>query len=336
MDKDRPGRPPSQGRARKRAIRAHAAIAGIPYSVAARQIESASLHPGETLASSGRTVYPIALDSDQRWSLDRRERRPPDHKAWDTLRAAVIPSGRAQHLADRFPPTPGPTGSGAGPLYDGPGRRHTLAIVYLVIAHETPDVIPAIGELARTAESGEETALDVVCAALDRTARRLLDGDLGNLRQRAQAALSAAEQGKDRAPGPEAARLSSRYRLTPTPREPRSGGPVPVGPPVEGARQTLDALLVIADDGHAPGTRVRLLTPDHRGETSTIISLAWAAWGPPIGYTVCPDGTPAALRAAPDELVVLADQEVGRSGNWLSGWPYSMKPYSTKTEPISR
>ncbi|MFG1674073.1 hypothetical protein [Micromonospora sp. NPDC049282] len=76
-----------------------------------------------------------------------------------------------------------------------------------------------------------------------------------------------------------------------------------------GVRQILDALLIVADDGHAPGTRVRLLRDPHQGRTATIMGALWGPSGPPVGYEVWIDEVRTALSARSDELVVLADQE---------------------------
>lgn len=73
-----------------------------------------------------------------------------------------------------------------------------------------------------------------------------------------------------------------------------------------GALQILDALLTVADDGHAPGTRVRLLD-DQR--TATIVNACWAETGPPIAYVVHLDDEPDAIRVRPRELVVLSEAD---------------------------
>jgi hypothetical protein len=72
------------------------------------------------------------------------------------------------------------------------------------------------------------------------------------------------------------------------------------------ARQILDALLTVADDGHAPGTRARLLD-DRR--TGTIVNACWELAGPPIGYVVRLDGEPNAIQVRPRGLVVLSRAE---------------------------
>ncbi|GAB3402923.1 hypothetical protein [Flindersiella endophytica] len=77
-------------------------------------------------------------------------------------------------------------------------------------------------------------------------------------------------------------------------------------PGLAGARQILDALLTIADDGHAPGTRVCLVDDRRMG---TIVNVCWERTGPPIGYVVRLDGTPEIIRTQPRELVVLSGAE---------------------------
>lgn len=77
-------------------------------------------------------------------------------------------------------------------------------------------------------------------------------------------------------------------------------------PGTAGARQILDALLTIADDGHAPGTRVRLA--GHQ-QLATILNVRWTFTGPPIGYVVQLDGAPGTIQTKPRELVVLSTAE---------------------------
>src|SRR5258705_532202 len=180
-------------RARRRAIRAHAAQAGVAYSVAARQLANAGIGPGESLASYGRTVYPV--DVAGRWTLIGRELRAPAERLGDARLAARLPGGRARHLAERFPPG----GGRAGDFYAGD-------------------------------------------------------------------------------------RLSVTWRSLMTPGEDAAGEPYVVRAPWHGVRQVLDALLVVAEDGHAPGTRIRLAqpneaAPDARRE-GTIVGVDWGPAGP--------------------------------------------------------
>ena len=230
-----------RSRARQRAIRARAAREGVPYSVAARQLASP--------ASQGRTIYPDTGDPHRDEVVAARARWTFQQRLADTRRAADLPYGRARHLADRFPPTRGEPGSGVRPLYAGTARADVLARLYEALA----DLAPPIGDLAWEAELGEETAVDTVCAALDRAARRLIDAD-------------------------------------PVPADPLS---------LAGARDTLDALLIVADDGHAPGTRVRLA-----GRPATVVGALWGPDGPPYAYEVTVHGEPEPVRVDPDDLVL--------------------------------
>jgi hypothetical protein len=257
-------------------------------------------------------VYPVALGA--RGSLGLRTARPAAEQLADARLAARPPQGRAEHLVHRFPPGApghgpsyaggghgpscaagghgpsyaaghGPTyaNGGLGPFYAGPGRTDLLAMLYLVAA----GAAPSAGARAWAAETGQETAVDAVCGELDRAARRLLDGDWTILWDRIDAALTATPD-----PG-----LRDAFR----------GFGDEAGAPWTGVRQILDALLVVADDGHAPGTRVR--TPAQVG--GSIIGAWWAADGPPIGYDVWFDGTAGPRRMRPDDVVVLAGQETG-------------------------
>jgi hypothetical protein len=97
------------------------------------------------------------------------------------------------------------------------------------------------------------------------------------------------------------------------PREGVDGQPLMAAPPIEGVRQILDAVLIVADDGHAPGTRVRVLTAPHRGRSATITRALWGPVpGPPTGYVVWLDDSDQVLSARADDLVVLADQDFSR------------------------
>ncbi|MEU4419890.1 hypothetical protein AB0F81_04640 [Actinoplanes sp. NPDC024001] len=234
---------PRRGRARKRAIRAHAARAGVAYSVAARQLEAVGLRSGETIASYGRTIYP-----GRRRVAEERARRSFEQRRDDTRRAALLPEGRARHLVERFP------------LYPGEGRQELLSMLYVTVAAHAPELVPPVGELAWIAEMGEETAVDMECARLDREVRELL----------------------------ERAELDE--------------------PPFRGVRQILDALLMVANDGHAPGTRVRVLTSPYEDRTATIVAAVWGPPGPPTGYRIQMEGAAQVLTAEPGELVVLAGQ----------------------------
>lgn len=302
-------RTPAPGRARKRAIREHAARAGVAYSVAARQLESVGLQPGETLSAYGRTIYPIGFDPYRQLLVERRERRSFEERVSDTRRAAALPQGRAQHLAERFPPSRGRTGSGVGLLYHGEGREELLAMLYIVIVAESPGLLPEVGDLVWIAELGEDTALDTACAEVDREARRLLDQEPLVLWSSIQKALVIAERGADWQVREEAIRQAALLGTMMTPRLGYAGEPYVEGLPSAGARQILDALLIVADDGHAPGTRVRLLTQPNDARSATIIGARWGSSGPPVGYLVWLDGATAPRSARAEDLVVLPDQE---------------------------
>jgi len=301
-------RKPRPGRARKRAIRAQAALTGVAYSVAARQLEAVGLRPGETISSYGRTIYPAGHDSYRQQIIERRARRSFDERLADTRRAAVLPGGRAQHLVERFPPTRGAQGSKVGPLYHGEGREELITMLYLTVAAESPGLVPAVGDLAWVAEMGEETALDMACAELDRDARAMLDRDPVQLWPQIEATLARTAQSPDWRLRQEATRLSALYRALRTPRLGIDGEPYVDDLPLDGARQILDAVLIVADDGHAPGTRVRVLAQEHEKAEGTIIGALWGPAGPPIAYRVTLDDSTLTFDAETDKLVVLPGQ----------------------------
>jgi hypothetical protein len=287
-------------RARKRAVRAYSREAGVAYSEAARRLYPVAFARGERLASHGRTVYPPSNDTHRHRLVADRDRRPAADRIRDARRAADLPTGRAHHLAERFPPTRGEPGTGVGPLYHGEGREDTLALLYATAAHEAPGLVPSIGDLAWEAEMGEETAVDLACADLDRASRRLLDHDRPALLRRIETALEAGAGGRANA------RLAAAAAAALTVRDGPDGQPVVAGLPLDGVRHILDALLIVADDGHAAGTRVRIFAGPHRGRSGTIVGAHWGPSGPPLRYDVQPDGR-APVAVEPNDLVVLAN-----------------------------
>jgi len=158
------------------------------------------------------------------------------------------------------------------------------------VAHESPALRPTADELAWVAELGEETAVDVTCAAVDRAARLLLDGDRWRLWTRIEAALASGAACADRAVRDHAVTLDRVFRTMILRRS------------VDGVRHILDALLVTAHEGHAPGTRVSIARGPHAGRDGTVVGAAWRPTGPPVGYEVRADADPTILALEPDAL----------------------------------
>jgi hypothetical protein len=288
MTNDKRRRRPASDRARKRAIRAHATEAGVAYSVAARHLDGGL----EPTAATGRTVYPPSSDEHRWWLIALRDQRSYDRRVRDTRLAIGLPLGRAEHLVERFPATRGEPGTGTGPLYAGESRWAVVAMLYAVARHERPEVEPSAEELAFMADLGEDAAVDLACAVLDRTARSVVAGDRWRMWTRIESALAAAEAGPDRRDREAAIILGRQSR------------DLSVRSSVDGARHTLDALLVATDRGHAPGTRVRLLTRPYRGRLATIVGAHWSVSGPPTAYDVRPDGAAIVVTADPTALTL--------------------------------
>ncbi|MFY1673619.1 hypothetical protein ACN27G_27280 [Plantactinospora sp. WMMB334] len=283
-------------RARKRAVRDYAAQANVPYSVAAR-------HLAPPPAPADRTIYPPGDDAHRAWLIECRERRTAQQRVADTRRSADLPFGRAQHLVERFPPSRGMHGTGVGQLYHGTGRVETLALLYHVVARESPQVLPKAGELAWTAEMGEETAMDTICAVLDRTARLLLDDDDMSLRTRIRAALDAGAAHHQVQVRSNSARLDAVFRAADTVVDQEGVWDSRLGLALTGVSHILDAVLVVNEDGHAPGTRVLL-----GGLRATIVGAAWDRSGPPRRYVVAVDASTRSTVHQPGELTVLPGQ----------------------------
>jgi hypothetical protein len=266
-------RRPVPDRARRRAIRAKAAELGVPYSVAARLLRAQTPAPSTGRRRPG---FPVGDDEHRAWMFAAREHRTFHSRVRDTRLAADLPLGRAAHLTTRFPPLRAT--AGIGPLYHGEGRETTLAMLYAVLAHESPTLLPPADELAWAAELGEEAAVDIACAAIDRAARQLLDHDRWRRWQlwaRVEAALAAGEASPDRRVRDAATILGRELRST------------SLRGSLDGVRHILDALLVEPDGGHPPGTRVRI------GDlTGTVVGARWGRTGPPTGYEVRLDAEP--------------------------------------------
>jgi len=256
-------RRPVPDRARKRAIRALAAELGVAYSVAARLLTAGA--PASADRRGPR--FPTGGDAHRAWMFAAREQRSFHSRVLDTRLAADLPLGRGAHLARRFPPLAGTPGGGA--LYHGEGRQTTLAMLYAIVAHESPALLPSGDELSWVAELGEEAAVDITCAALDRAARLLLDDDRWRLWPRVEAALAAGADGADRRTRDAAVALDRELRST------------SLRGSVDGVRHILDALLVEPHDGPPPGTRVRV-----GGVAGTVVGARWGRSGPPTGYEV--------------------------------------------------
>lgn len=270
-------RHPVPDRARRRAIRALAAQLGVAYSVAARLLAEQSA-PGARRRSGGLP----GTDEHRAWLFALREQRPFHARVRDTRQAVELPLGRAAHLTARFPRL---HVAGIGPLYDGPARQAALAMLYAVLAHESPRLLPGAEELAWVAELGEEAAVDIACGTLDRAARLLLEEDRWRLWTRVEAALLAGEEGTDRRVRDVAVTLGRELRT------------VSLRGSLGGVRHILDAVLAEAHEGHPPGTRVHI-----DGRPAIVLGVHWAPGGPPTGYDVRPDGGPATL-VAPAEAI---------------------------------
>jgi hypothetical protein len=256
-------------RARKRAIRALAAELGVAYSVAARLLAARAPVP----ARRRHPDFPISGDEHRAWMFDARANRTFHARVHDTRLAADLPLGRAEHLVRRFPPLRAI--AEAGPLYAGENRQTMIAMLFAVVIHESPGLAPDPAELAWAAELGEETAVDIACAALDRSARHLLDADRWQLWARAEAALTAGEIAADRRVRDAAIILGRELRST------------SLRGSLGGVRHILDALLVESFGAHPPGTRVRV-----DGRAATVLGAEWERSGPPAGYRILLDGDP--------------------------------------------
>jgi hypothetical protein len=256
-------RRPVPDRARKRAIRALAAELGVAYSVAARLLAA----PAPAPARHTDPGFPTGGDEHRAWMFHARANRTFHARVRDARLATELPTGRAEHLVRRFPPLR--TIAAAGPLYAGEHRQSLIAMLYAVLVHESPELLPRPDELTWAADLGEESAVDIACADLDRAARRLLDGERWRLWPRIDAALTAGEDARDRRVRDAAITLGRELRST------------SLRGSVDGARHILDALLAAPHGARPPGTRV-----GPGGRDGTVVGAEWTAGGPPTGYLV--------------------------------------------------
>jgi hypothetical protein len=277
-------------RARKRAIRLHAAQTGVRYSVAAHMLEHGGAEP---TARRGQTVYPASTDEHRQWLIALWQQRRYEQRVRDARQACLVPLGRAEYLTRRFPQTRGEPGTGVGPLYHGESRSAAIAMLYAAVLQEQPGSRPQAGELAWLAELGEDCAVDVAWAALDRGARLFLEQDRWRMWTRIEATLAAG-----RGSGDPWIREAARILML----ELRA---LSIVSSVDGARHTLDAVLVAGHGGHAPGTRVRMLARPHRGRTATIVGVHWETTGSALAYDVWPDGADGPAVADPGQLTLL-------------------------------
>lgn len=208
-------RRPVPDRARRRAIRALAVRLGVPYSVAARLLTAQDQGP----------------DDHRAWMSAAREHRSFTARVRDARQAADLPLGRAAHLVTRFPPPSGTERPEGRPK----GRETAIAMLYAVSEHESPHLVPPAGELAWAADLGEEAAVDITCANLDRAARQLLTEDRWHLWVRIETALTAGETHPDRRIRDAATTLGRELRST------------SLRQALDDAGHTLEALLSEAD-----------------------------------------------------------------------------------------
>lgn len=240
----------------------------MPYSVAARLLTER----GRSSAGQRRPVFPVGAGEHRAWMFAAREHRTFTARVRDARQAADLPLGRAAHLTTRFPPLR--VTAGFGPLYHGEGRETALAMLYAVVEHESPELLPPAGELAWAAELGEDAGVDIACAQADRAARRLLDDDRWRLWVRVEAALTAGESHPDRRVRDAATVLGRELRST------------SLRGSLDGAGHILDALLVEPYAGDPPGTRISV-----DGHPGTVVGARWERHGPPSAYLVRLDGS---------------------------------------------
>lgn len=213
---------------------------------------------------------------------------------WEVRRAAELPGGRAEQLAQR----------GEKKLRDRtPGGRRTsfhawedrwlLALVYAMLTNERPELLPDWSRLRAAVEADDLPTVDALMEPLDRAAARLMTKTpatwWGEVKPRLDAYADAVGS-DDREPTTwqelEARhvveRLVDRWRKAWVPARDGSGYVDPFAVRWLSPKDWLDARLVDEHGGHAPRTRVRL----DDGRPAVVYAVEWGEDGPPVAYRV--------------------------------------------------
>lgn len=269
--------PSSKRRATTRAARGRQAAGGEKYNPARRAV---------TAAVVTAVPPPPGVDPLREWYQQGRLKWTPEQRAHEARRAIRLVGGRAWHLADRFPPLWLRDGRG-GVFGHGDRMESVLAVslLYQLVVHENPTVVPDRSHLEWVAELADTGAVDVAFTEFDRAARRVLvDDDYPALYRRIEAAL---EAGGHWPASVERRGLAAEYRrATKEPYGYLGGYPQTRGVQVPGALQVLDAVLVSTAGGYSPGVEVQVRTGPHAGKAATVVQVEWAETGPPVGYQV--------------------------------------------------
>ncbi|MGW3200132.1 hypothetical protein ACWDBD_37310 [Streptomyces sp. NPDC001118] len=285
----------------KRAARELAGREGISYTAARRRLAAAAV-PVDDKDQEPPVLVPIVsvpcsegCDGSGHPGAVCRVWRPTDVKSgarWEVRRAAELPGGRADQLAERIE---GPDARAYG-RYPILNDAWLLALVYAMLTDRQPELLPDRSRLRAAVEADDLAAVDTLMEPLDRAAARLmtkvpetwwgevkpvLDAYADNVEStdgRDLMALSWQEI-EDRAA---VDRLVGKWHTAWTPVRNYNGYWDPPGVMWIAAKGWLDARLVDQHGGQAPGSRVRLAD----GRLAVVYAVEWSEAGPPEAYRV--------------------------------------------------
>ncbi|MBC2869811.1 hypothetical protein [Streptomyces mexicanus] len=216
--------------------------------------------------------------------------------SWAVRRAAELPGGRAEQLAERVERPWQKTPGGPWASFHAWDDRWLLALVYAMLTDQRPELRPDRGALRAAVEADDLAAVDALLEPLDRAAARLTTkvpavwwGEVKPLLD-AYADDVESDDGRDLLvvswQEVEArhvvGRLVDRWRKAWVPVRNHNGYMDPPGVMWIVVKEWLDARLVDQHGGHAPGARVRL----GDGRPAVVRAVEWGEDGPPVAYRV--------------------------------------------------
>jgi hypothetical protein len=206
---------------------------------------------------------------------------------WEVQRAAQLPVGRANQLADRIE-------AGRKPgTYNATNDAWLLALAYAMLTDQHPELRPDRARLRAAVEADDLAAVDAVMEPLDRTAARLMTQVPAvwwdEVKPLLDAYTDTVEADTRELPTwheveerDAVDRLVHKWRTAWTPALKSNGYWDPPGVMWLAPKEWLDAVLTKQHGGHAPGDRVRLAD----GRPAIVYAAEWGESGPPTAYQV--------------------------------------------------
>ncbi|MCT9141722.1 hypothetical protein [Streptomyces violarus] len=286
----------------KRAARQLAEREGISYTAARRRLADPhqEAEPPRVVPIASRTC-PEGCDGSGHVGVACWLWRPQDVSGtvqWEVRRAAELPGGRAEQVAQRSEDREArkaKTQSARWATYNVLEDRWLLALVYAMLTDQHPELRPDRAPLRAAVEADDLAAVDALMEPLDRAAARLTTKVpavwWGEVKPRLDAYADAAES-DDRdlmAVGWQeieerhaVGRLIDRWRKAWVPVRNHNGYMDPPGVMWLAVKGWLDDRLVDQHGGHAPGARIRF----GEGRPAVVYAVEWGEDGPPVAYRV--------------------------------------------------